>query len=355
MSSDDKTASAASGAQPATVAADPTLAAGQSGNRLKMLDGWRAISILTVLAAHMLPLGPKKWGGNGAAAALGMAIFFTLSGFLIVSILHRNPDVRSFLIRRLARILPLAWTALALSFAVKGLPFQYWPPNFLFYANLPPFWLDEWSSHFWSLGVEMQFYMAIALAVLLLGRRGLLLVPIAAVAVTAARVGTGTLVSIVTWLRVDEILAGGILALIIHAAPDGRVSRLLRATPFWPVLLLFLLSGSGVLPVLDYLRPYLASTLVGITILRPVWGLTPLLESAPMAYLARISYAVYVIHHFTLFGWLGSGQGLVKYAKRPISFAITFALAHFSTFHFEKRFIDWAHRITSGGQRRVAG
>jgi len=355
MSSTGSLAFTPSGAQPAAPADDPTRAAGQPGSRLKMLDGWRAISILLVLAAHMLPLGPKSWGANFAVGALGMAIFFTLSGFLIVSILQRNPDVWSFLTRRLARIVPLAWTALALSFAVKGLPFAYWPPNFLFYANLPPFWLDEWSSHFWSLGVEMQFYMGIALTVLLLGRRGLLIVPLAAIAVTAARIGTGTAVSIVTWFRVDEILAGGILALVIHGMLGERPVRLLRALPFWPVLLLFLLSASVSLPWLNYPRPYLAATMVGITVLRPIRGLTPLLESAPMGYLARISYAVYVIHHFTLWGWLGSGHGLVKYAKRPISFAVTFALAHVSTHYFEKRFIDWAHRITSGGQRKVVG
>jgi peptidoglycan/LPS O-acetylase OafA/YrhL len=74
-----------------------------------------------------------------------------------------------------------------------------------------------------------------------------------------------------------------------------------------------------------------------------------------MAYIARISYAVYIIHHFTLFGWLGSGDVMAKYAKRPISFAITFTLAHISTFHFEKRFIDWAHRITLNGQSEAAG
>lgn len=32
-----------------------------------VLDGWRAISILLVLAAHFLPLGPKPWQLNIAA------------------------------------------------------------------------------------------------------------------------------------------------------------------------------------------------------------------------------------------------------------------------------------------------
>ncbi len=55
--------------------------------RLGSLDGWRAISILGVLAAHMLPLGPSRWGLNALAGDAGMSLFFTLSGFLIASTL----------------------------------------------------------------------------------------------------------------------------------------------------------------------------------------------------------------------------------------------------------------------------
>ncbi len=330
-----------------TISCDPARSAGPSRDRLRVLDGWRAISILFVLAGHMVPLGPKQWQANAAIAANGMAIFFTLSGFLIVSILLRNPDVPSFLVRRFARILPLAWTALLISFVVHGLAAAYWLPNFLFYANLPPFWLDSWSSHFWSLGVEMQFYVGIATAVALLGRRGLMLVPIAGALVTLARIESGTLISIVTWFRVDEIMAGGMVALLLQGGGKNRGSRMLRAMPFWPTALLFLLSTRPELLILNYARPYLAAAMVGITILRPIAGATPLLESRPMAYVARVSYAVYVIHHFTMFGWLGSGEGIAKYAKRPISFMITFLVAHVSTFYFERAFVDWAHRITS--------
>lgn len=339
-------------AHPAATA-DPTLAAGEPVHRrLKMLDGWRAISILSVMAAHMLPLGPARWAMNGSIAANGMAIFFTLSGFLIVSILLRDDDVVSFLIRRFARILPLAWLALALSFLAKGVSAHTWIANFLFYANWPPFPFDEWSTHYWSLDLEMQFYATIALVVLTLGRRGLWLVPVAAIAVTGFRIATGTEISIVTWLRVDEILSGGTLALVIHAHPDGRAQRLLARVPFWPIVIAFLLSTRSEFGWLNYLRPYLASTMVGITILRPIAGVTPLLESRPAAYVAQISYALYIVHHFTLFGWLGSGDKLVKYAKRPLCFAVTFALAHLSTFYFEKRFIDWSHRLAKA--RRAA-
>lgn len=332
--------------RPATTSADPTIAAGEPVHRrLKMLDGWRAISILAVLAAHMLPLGPSRWGLNGSAGVFGMAVFFTLSGFLIVSILQRDTDTGRFLVRRVARIVPLAWVALALSLPLQGATAATWAANFLFTANLPPFRLAPWSTHFWSLCVEMQFYAAIALTVLVAGRRGLWLVPVAALAVTGLRVVTGTEVSIVTWLRVDEILAGGTLALVVHGDPAGRAVTMLRRLPFWPVAIAAVLSAWPGLAGLGYARPYLVAATVGITIMRPVGGLSRLLESRPAAYVAKISYALYIIHHFTLFGWLGSGDRLVKYAKRPLCFAITFALAHLSTFHFENRFIAWSHRV----------
>jgi len=73
------------------------------------LDGWRGISILCVLAAHILPIGPKFMQLNSTFGPLGMALFFTLSGFLITNLLLRNPSVIDFLIRRFFRIIPLAW------------------------------------------------------------------------------------------------------------------------------------------------------------------------------------------------------------------------------------------------------
>jgi peptidoglycan/LPS O-acetylase OafA/YrhL len=317
-----------------------------------MLDGWRAISILSVMSAHMLPLGPARWGLNGMAAADGMAVFFTLSGFLIVSILLRDTDITSFLVRRFARILPLAWLVLGLYFLLYRQGLDIWLANFLFYANLPPFRLVEYSSHFWSLGVEMQFYVAIACTVLVFGRRGLYLVPVAAVAVTMLRVAAGMPISVVTWYRVDEILAGGILALIIHH-PASWWARSLGRLWFWPVVVLFLLSARADLAWLNYARPYFGAAMVGITILRPIRGLSPLLESRAAAYVAEISYALYIFHHFAMFTSNGAPTKFGKYIWRPAQFAATFALAHLSTFYFEKHFIHWSHNFARARKRKL--
>jgi peptidoglycan/LPS O-acetylase OafA/YrhL len=117
-----------------------------------------------------------------------MAIFFTLSGFLITSFLLTKPDVLEFLSRRLFRILPLAWLAMLVLIIAEPSTVGQATANLCFYSNIPPTMLLKGGEHLWSLCVEMQFYLGIALLFALLGRRVLLLLPILAMAITALRI-----------------------------------------------------------------------------------------------------------------------------------------------------------------------
>ena len=307
---------------------------------LRVLDGWRGISILAVLACHLLPLGPKPWRLNDVAGCFGMAIFFCLSGFLITSFLLKDPGVRSFLIRRLCRILPLAWLAMPAGLAMAHAPTPFYWHNFLFVANYPPYYLTSVTAHFWSLCVEMQFYAGIALLYGLFGRRALYwALPLGCVAITALRVYAGAHVSIVTYHRIDEILAGGVLALVL--ASD--LKRWLGKLPSLMMLLLFTVSTHPDALMANYFRPYFAALLVGSTLSRDTL-LTPLLVTRPLSYVAEVSYALYVWHPLVENTWLGSGATLVKYLKRPLLIAAVFASAHASTFWYEKRWIEAGRR-----------
>ena len=318
-----------------------------SPEHLAVLDGWRGVSILLVLAAHLLPLGPSTWRLNDMAGPMGMALFFTLSGFLITRFLLEHSSITDFLIRRIFRIVPLAWLALAIALPLVGAASADYLPNFLFYANLPPQHLTDIASHFWSLCVEMQFYIGIALVVSVLGKRGLYLLPLVCIAVTAHRVTAGAYVDIVTWRRVDEILAGGILAMAHLKQFGERPRELLRwLNPYVLVVLLAIAShpASG---FMNYLRPYFAALLVGATLLNPPLRLGSLLESRALRYIATVSFALYVIHHPLVFTWLGSGDTFARYLKRPLLFAATFGLAHVSTFYFEQRCIGFGKGLSA--------
>lgn len=329
--------------------------AGNSAHRARfgVLDGWRGISITLVLCGHLLPLGPKQYRMNETIAATGMVLFFTLSGFLITNFLIHQKSVPAFLIRRFFRIVPLAWLYCAIVLVINAAEAGTWLAHTFFYANLPPFWLLDSTPHIWSLCVETQFYVGIALVVSFFGSRGMLLLPFACVAVTAARIAAGAEISIVTWFRVDEILAGCCLALLVHRAPQ------LRGGFFgWPtsaaLAVLLVASAHPASDALNYLRPYLSAMLVGTTLFNGNTRLGRLLKGRALSYLAGISYALYVLHPGLAATWLGEGERWTRYAKRPLLFLVLLVLADLSTRHFESRFIEIGRQWSGRRQLRSA-
>jgi peptidoglycan/LPS O-acetylase OafA/YrhL len=329
-----------------------------SESHFAILDGWRGLSILAVLACHLLPLGPKAWDMNLAAGILGMAIFFCLSGFLITRFLLQHDSVANFLIRRLCRILPLAWLALIPALWMAHAGQRTFAPHFLFYANWPPFWLTDITAHYWSLCVEVQFYSGIAILFAVGGRRALKLLPLACLAITALRIHDGKYASIETYYRLDEILSGATLALIYGGEFGGFTRHLLSRVNPWIVGGLFLASTHASTQWLNYGRPYFAAALVGASMCRPGFPATGVLRTRTLAYIAEISYALYIVHPLLAATWLGSGGTVVRYAKRPLLFVAILGVAHLSTFYYESRWIAlgkrWAARFSLRPKAAVA-
>jgi peptidoglycan/LPS O-acetylase OafA/YrhL len=140
-------------------------------HKLPSLDGWRTISIALVLLAHstftagfptaLNPLILKYF----AAGTMGVHFFFVISGFLITWLLlqeqakHGAISLKHFYVRRALRILPVY----LLYLFVLGFLTRYaqtpadWLANLTFTTNF--FWVPEGTAHFWSLGVEEQFYL----------------------------------------------------------------------------------------------------------------------------------------------------------------------------------------------------
>jgi peptidoglycan/LPS O-acetylase OafA/YrhL len=322
-------------------------------DHLSVLDGLRAISIALVLATHMLPLGPKFLRLNETTGAMGMSLFFALSGFLIVSSLLQNSNVAEFLIKRITRILPLACAYALIVFTL----IHFSPSSFFWTLSFVENYsahLNAYNSHFWSLCVEFQFYLFIALVVLFAGKRGVWVVWPACLIVTAMRVNAGAYVNIQTHLRVDEILAGGCLA-ILHDRYRFYEHRLVNAAVALAALFWFA-SSSPFSGWLQYLRPYASASLLAAVLCHKETILAGALSSRPMRYLARISYALYVIHHATYQGWLDTGTTFERYLlKRPISFVLTFGLAHLSTFYWERPWLDAGRKWIAERRMRRSG
>ncbi len=148
------------------------------------LNGLRAIAALAVVISH-ITLGLGEFGlnnkifgtdieGNASGlnlAGYGVTIFFTLSGFLITFLLLKEKEetklkIKEFYIRRILRIWPLYYLYFAISIITMlfyGLFVNgYSVPFYIFLAANVPFIIGgtlPFLAHYWSLGVEEQFYL----------------------------------------------------------------------------------------------------------------------------------------------------------------------------------------------------
>ena len=127
---------------------------------------------------------------------LGVLLFFVLSGYLLASqLLHRDPGLKKvsrFWLRRVLRIYPAFWLQLVLLLMLAGL-FPFMPGlstagdisrHFLLWINLPPWMTVPMNSVWWTLPVELGFYLILPLLVLLSDRLGWLKIFAGAMALT---------------------------------------------------------------------------------------------------------------------------------------------------------------------------
>lgn len=170
-----------------------------------------------------------------------------------------------------------------------------------------------------------------------------MIIPLLCIAFTLLRVVNDVHFSVVTHFRIDDILAGALLALIYNGKLGETMREFMRYGSILVVLPLLVISCHPESGFIQYLRPYLAASLVGITLLnQEAFGI---LRNHVLRYIAAISYALYVIHPFLMTTWLGSGEHLVKYAKRPLLILVLFISAHLSSFYYEKKWIEFGKKL----------
>jgi len=148
------------------------------------LNGVRAIAALVVVFSHItialekFDLDPFIFGtlANGKLkvtlmSEFGVTMFFVLSGFLITYLLLEEKSkakiqIRKFYMRRILRIWPLYYIYLIVALVtliVIGIPINGTSLlEYIFFASNIPFIYARpipLLEHYWSLGVEEQFYL----------------------------------------------------------------------------------------------------------------------------------------------------------------------------------------------------
>lgn len=286
------------------------------------LNGLRCLAILPVVWHHATP---RLLPGILGKGAVGVDLFFALSGFLITTLLLRERRVRgqirlgAFYVRRSLRIFPLYYAVLALYALRAWSTYQHSEVARHFLHSLPYHatytanWLVNYDvphsvmfAFSWSLCVEEQFYLVwpglVALVrsrLLLAGLMGgaILVDTLAEHAAFAATLPPGSLGLRLLTSFATPIGCGSILALLLDAplgfAVAQRVIGWRWAAPLSLGLAVYWLSRT--------FTPYLPlsftlAALVGAVAIRPDNGLGWLLERAPLRRLGTLSYALYLLH-----------------------------------------------------------
>jgi peptidoglycan/LPS O-acetylase OafA/YrhL len=149
----------------------------------KGLNGIRSIAAIAVVFSHItislgeFNLNPYIFGvENGKPkglllAGFGVSIFFVLSGFLITYLIqiekeHQVINIKKFYMRRILRIWPLYYVYLIITLLVLLFNYQKIDLSsllfYIFYSANIPFITGktiQFLAHYWSLGVEEQFYL----------------------------------------------------------------------------------------------------------------------------------------------------------------------------------------------------
>ncbi|MFZ9857329.1 MAG: acyltransferase family protein [Roseiflexaceae bacterium] len=155
----------------------------QTTGRRFGLDVMRAVAVLCVIVAHFTPLMVVEWRTERDIfrwfvylGAIGVDIFFALSGYLIGGILWRNLHrlhqptvVRRFWMRRWLRTLPAAYvSALVVWLIAAPQNIRDYLASIVFLGTINPYYVTTELGFWWSLGAEEVFYFFFPLVISLL-------------------------------------------------------------------------------------------------------------------------------------------------------------------------------------------
>lgn len=339
------------------------------------IDGLRAVAVLLVVGFHAFP--QAVMGGF-----VGVDIFFVISGFLISSIifaeLHNGQfNMADFYRRRVRRIFPalivvllacmlFGWWALFAdeykSMATHVIAGAGFVSNLLLWRQsgyFDPAADTKPLLHLWSLGIEEQFYIVWPVVCLFLWRQrrhavrwlGALLVAsfLLNVALLAANP-----VEVFYWpvTRFWELLAGGLLALVVAARPGVANTQVPRNAMALAGLALVALAAS----LIDKARPF-----PGWWALLPVLGSCLLIGAGPGAWINRriLSNRVMVwfgLISFPLYLWhwpLLSFARIVQHGDPPLGMRLILVVASILLAWLTYRLVELPVRSAASARRLV--
>lgn len=341
------------------------------------LDGLRGCSILIVLSGHML-----LPDGLMGISALGLKLFFVLSGFLITRLLlaekrkHGDISLKNFYIRRVLRLYPILVIYVLVTAAVLMIRGQYVPPIeaasvFFYFVNYLVIYYDHIGlsftlpiGMFWSLSVEEHFYLFAPLALVLMGGNARRMLGLA-IFICIASLGLRLLYAyedpaIVNTLelywrsetRFDSIAYGVILACLPELDRGRRLIERMTTRPVFILSIAFLL---GTFAFRDaYFQNTWRFTLQGLALIpifasvifaEPVPFFNRILNTPVLVWVGALSYSLYVWHGAVVLFFYGWIETLPYAAIKMIDTVLSVVFALLSFYMLERPILSLRKRF----------
>ncbi|EFN7786224.1 acyltransferase [Escherichia coli] len=338
---------------------------------IQQIDGLRAFSVISVILYHLgIPGFGMGW--------LGVSFFFVLSGFLITRILIEskkdNNFFSNFYIRRSLRIFPLYYLYILVVFVYCSYLGIKDTQNWFYYIFYMQNYTMAWNGflyvpgqefgHTWSLAVEEQFYLLWPLVVFFCNRKWIFIsaIVLSCVAI-ASRFYLAEYTSIVSFAplfsAMDTLLIGAIIAVISVNQQAMRIvsCALFAIGLFWFIAVVkfgVLIYGWHTGPEIANQSLYLSSNMLFAGIIGVIASgviKAKFLTIAPLIYLGKISYGLYLWHPFAIqivdslqyrghFLWVTGSMVWIS------KLALTIAISAISFKYFELPFLRLKDRFT---------
>lgn len=350
------------------------------------LNGIRALAAIGVLLSHAnvaISSLNKEWSLFGldkesnvkgwVLAEHGVTMFFVLSGFLITFLLLKEKEkintihVKSFYMRRILRIWPLYYLYFFLNlflmwFFSYKLEFSIVSFYLFFAANIPFIFNKALLNldHFWSIGVEEQFYLFWPWLFKKTEKNLVTILIIIASLLALFRIfiwyykpfSVLALFSVVN--RFDCMILGGLVA-IFYVKRNHYFMLVInnKWSQFFALLVFLLLFINKFWFFNSIIEIFVVAIATAIIIIGQIEKENRLVNfnNRVMDYLGKLSYGIYVIHPLVIFL-------VVNYIKlenethlNPVFYflviiLITVGVAHFSYKYFEFPFLKLKNRYS---------
>ncbi len=282
-----------------------------ASNRNLELDALRGIAALMVYFFHVTH-GAGEWidftWGN-----TGVDLFFIISGYVIFLSVSKGSSLSTFIKSRFIRLFPTYWFSATLSYLLIHLYFKITSPDFAIFPfvdyliNLSMlqhfFGIANIDQPYWTLAVELQFYVIIAV---LLASKQLKHIHYIALAISAVSVVLRVYASPTEgidyhrYFPFSEYSPLFFIGILFYQKQHKGIA----ATLFYPMLalqlfmqyLLFPSTGREIfLPHIQYMSAILLFIILFFLLSS---NMLSFLKIRPLLFLGEISYALYLTHQF---------------------------------------------------------